>query len=132
MSQSLDFTPLERALQTLQDAQVRPPQNDLERDGVIQRFEYTFELCWKSIRKALLFLGRTEVSGSPKPLFRDAMEEHFIETIEPWFAYLEARNTTSHIYNRDQAEKVFNAIQGFAVHAEALLTALKQRCQSLV
>ena len=89
MSQSLDFTPLERALQTLQDAQVRPPQNDLERDGVIQRFEYTFELCWKSIRKALLFLGRAEVSGSPKPLFRDAMEEHFIGTIEPWFAYLE-------------------------------------------
>jgi nucleotidyltransferase substrate binding protein (TIGR01987 family) len=132
MSQSLDFTPLERALQTLQDAQVRPPQNDLERDGVIQRFEYTFELCWKSIRKALLFLGRAEVSGSPKPLFRDAMEEHFIGTIEPWFAYLEARNATSHIYNRDQAEKVFNAIQGFAIHAEALLNALKQRCQSLV
>ena len=43
--------------------------------------------------------------------------------------YLEARNTTSHIYNSDQAEKVFNAIQGFAAHAEALLEALKQQCQ---
>jgi len=73
MQPPLDFTPLARALQTLQEAQARPPQNDLERDGVIQRFEYTFELCWKSIRKALLFFGRSEVSGSPRPLFRDAL-----------------------------------------------------------
>jgi len=129
MQPPLDFTPLARALQTLQEAQSRPPQNDLERDGVIQRFEYTFELCWKSIRKALLFFGRPEVSGSPRPLFRDALEEHLIHDIEPWFTYLEARNATSHIYNRDQAVRVFNAIQGFAAHAEALLTALQQRCQ---
>ena len=124
-----DFTSLERALRSLQDAQVQPPRNDLERDGVIQRFEYTFELCWKSIRRTLVFLGRADVSGSPRPLFRDALEEHFMQDIEPWFAYLEARNTTSHIYNSDQAEKVFNAIQGFAAHAEALLEALKQQCQ---
>lgn len=126
MSKPLDFTPLERALQSLQEAQAQPPRNELERDGVIQRFEYTFELCWKSIRKALLFLGRTEVSGSPKPLFCDALEEHLIREIEPWFTYLEARNATSHIYNRDQAEKVFNSIRGFAAHAEVLLKALQR------
>jgi nucleotidyltransferase substrate binding protein (TIGR01987 family) len=129
MPQALDFTPFERALLSLQEAQAQPPRNDLERDGVIQRFEYTFELSWKSIRKALVFLGRTEVSGSPRPLFRDALEERLINNVEPWFAYLEARNTTSHIYNRDQAEKVFNAIQGFAAHAQALLDALQQQCQ---
>lgn len=105
-----DFTPFERALRSLQAAQAQPPRNDLERDGVIQRFEYTFEWCWKSIRRALLYLGRSDVSGSPRPLLRDALEEHFIQDIEPWFAYLEARNTTSHIYNNDQAEKVFQAI----------------------
>lgn len=123
-----DFTSFEQALRSLQAAQAQPPRNDLERDGVIQRFEYTFELCWKSIRRALLHLGRPEVSGSPRPLFRDALEEHFIQDIESWFAYLEARNTTSHIYNNDQAEKVFQAIQGFAANAEALLHALQQRC----
>lgn len=129
MSQPLDFTPLARALQSLKEAQAQPPRNELERDGVIQRFEYTFELCWRGIRKALLFLGRAEVSGSPKPLLRDALQEHFIHDIEAWFAYLEARHATSHIYNRDQAEKVFNAIQGFSEHAEALLHALQQTCQ---
>jgi nucleotidyltransferase substrate binding protein (TIGR01987 family) len=122
-----DFTPLERALQSFQEAQAQPPRNDLERDGIIQRFEYTFELCWKSIRRFLLFLGRTDVSGSPRPLFRDALEEHLIADIEPWFAYLEARNATVHLYNRDQAEKVFKAIEGFAADAEALLQALKER-----
>ncbi len=128
MSSLPDFTSLERALHSLQEAQLEPPRNDLERDGVIQRFEYTFELCWKSIRRALLFLGRSDVSGSPRPLFRDALEEQFIQDIEPWFGYLEARNTTSHIYNTDQAERVFNAIQGFPADAESLLRALMQRC----
>jgi nucleotidyltransferase substrate binding protein (TIGR01987 family) len=129
MQKPADFTPLERALQSLKEAQARAPRNDLERDGVIQRFEYTFELCWKSIRKALLFLGRSEVSGSPRPLLRDALEEHFLSDIDPWFTYLEARNTTAHIYNRDQADKVFNAMQGFAAHAEALLGELRKRCR---
>lgn len=121
------FSPLERALLSLQEAQAQPPRNELERDGVIQRFEYTFELCWKSIRRYLIFLGRADVSGSPRPLFRDALEEHLIPDIDPWFTYLEARNATVHIYNRDQAEKVFKAIEGFSADAEALLHALRQR-----
>lgn len=124
-----DYTSLERALRTLQEAQVRPPRNDLERDGVIQRFEYTFELCWKSIRRCLLFLGRAEVSASPRPLLRDALTEHLIDDIEAWFAYLEARNLTSHIYHREQAEKVFVVIRGFTNHALALLRALQQKSQ---
>lgn len=129
METSPDFTSLERALRSLQEAQAQLPRNELERDGVIQRFEYTFELCWKSIRRCLLFLGRVDVSGSPRPLFRDALEEHLIEDIDPWFRYLEARNSTAHLYNRDQAEKVFKAIDGFSTHAETLLHALRQKCQ---
>jgi hypothetical protein len=54
-----------------------------------------------------------EVSGGPRPLLRDALEEHFLRDIDPWFTYLEARNTPAHIYNRDQADKVCNAMQGF-------------------
>jgi len=46
----IDFSSLEKAGASLKQALQRPPNNDLERDGVIQRFEYTFELCWKYIR----------------------------------------------------------------------------------
>ncbi|MBP9682513.1 MAG: nucleotidyltransferase substrate binding protein [Bacteriovorax sp.] len=43
----IDFTALDDALKTFEDAIKSPPKSELERDGVIQRFEYTFELCWK-------------------------------------------------------------------------------------
>jgi nucleotidyltransferase substrate binding protein (TIGR01987 family) len=72
---SPDYTALRQALATLHESLQKPPANTLERDGVIQRFEYTFELAWKSMRRCLLFLGRAEVSGSPKPVIRDAFAE---------------------------------------------------------
>ncbi|MBI2092107.1 MAG: nucleotidyltransferase substrate binding protein [Deltaproteobacteria bacterium] len=88
----LDFTGYENALKTLKTAIKKSRLNELERDGAIQRFEYTFELAWKMIRKALLAMGRAEVSSSPRPIFRDALEEGLIEDIKNWFAFLEARN----------------------------------------
>src|SRR5437868_517537 len=99
MKKKISFEPLEEALKTLVDAVSSPPKNDLERDGVIQRFEYTFEICWKSVRTKLFSLGRTQISSSPKPLLRDALEEGLIENIDVWFAFLEARNSTAHTYN---------------------------------
>jgi nucleotidyltransferase substrate binding protein (TIGR01987 family) len=128
---SLEFTHLEKTLHSLQSALIHPPKNDLERDGVIQRFEYTFELCWKSIRKLLLSQGRNEVSGSPKPLLRDALEEGLIDNLELWFNFLEARNHIAHTYNEKQAQQVYQYAQSFAPHAEALLIQLNKKLNSL-
>ena len=122
----LDLTPLSRALASLDEGLAQPPRNKLERDGVIQRFEYTFELCWKSIQKALVVLGRTDVSGSPKPLFRDALREGWIADLSSWFSCLEARNETTHIYNEAVAERVYKVAAGFPLLAHALLVNLRQ------
>ena len=121
---AIDFSALEKALASLEDAVMHDPANDLERDGVIQRFEYTFEICWKMIRRVLLSLGRAQVSASPKPLLRDALEEGFIEKIEPWFAFLEARNLTTHTYNAKQAREVFEVARTFPAAARQLLEQL--------
>jgi hypothetical protein len=98
----IDFTAFEDALKTFEEAIKFPPKSDLEWDGVIQRFEYTFELCWKSIRKLLLEQGRNEVSSSPKPLFRDT-------------------------YNKKTAEEVFADIQDFGINARKHLNKLNER-----
>lgn len=45
----IDYTSLENAIKSLEKALSRIPKNDIERDGVIQRFEYTFELAWKFV-----------------------------------------------------------------------------------
>ena len=124
---TLDFTPLEKAIRSLDAAFMRPPQNDLERDGTIQRFEFTFELCWKSIRKLLHGFGKTEVSASPKPIFRDALEENLISDIQLWFEFLEARNNIAHVYNEKQAQQVFEVAKRFLPCAKNLLAELQKR-----
>jgi nucleotidyltransferase substrate binding protein (TIGR01987 family) len=123
--EKLDFSSFEGAVKTLRFALAKDSLSDLERDGAIQRFEYTFELAWKMMRRVLIALGRNDVSASPKPVFRDAVEEGLIKDANEWFAFLEARNLSTHIYNQDEAKRVFKAAQDFLPKADSLLKKLK-------
>ncbi len=125
--EELDFSHLEKTLFSLKDALKAPPRSELERDGVIQRFVYTFDLSWKSVRKLVTALGKADVSGSPKPLLRDAVKERLFTDLKSWFGFLEARNLTAHIYGREEAEKVFAAAKWFPPFVEELLGNLKKR-----
>lgn len=121
----LDLENFEKALATLEAALLQGSLNDLERDGVIQRYEYTFEQAWKTIRRVLLALGRTEVSASPKPVIRDASEEGLIENATQWFGFLESRNLSVHIYSLDEALKVLKSAKEFLPEAKRLLLKIK-------
>lgn len=125
----ISLAPLENAVNSLKQGLAAPPQNDLERDGIIQRFEFTFELCWKNIRRVLIILGKKDVSGSPKPILRDGFSEGLISDVDQWFKFLEIRNSTSHIYNAQEAEKTYRAIQQFLPYALALVQSLKKHLQ---
>ncbi len=122
----LDFDNFEKAVGTLDSALSRDSLNDLERDGVIQRYEYTFELAWKMMRKVLIALGRSDLSSSPKPILRDAVDEGLIDDIKLWFGFLEARNLSTHIYNQKEAERVLGASKEFLPEAKELLGRLKR------
>lgn len=125
------FEPLEKALISLKSAVAQPPKSELERDGVIQRFEFTFELCWKTLRSLLLKAGRAEVSASPKPLIREAATENLIVDVALWFDFLEARNYTVHTYSEKTADEVFQSAQKFPVHAEELLNRMKKFSETI-
>ncbi len=126
----LDFTPLSKAISTLasamQDTALRP-QDLLARDGCIQRFEYSYELCVKSLRRQL-----EELADSPadidtlgyKDMLRVAVERSLIEDALPWFGFRELRNITSHAYDPDKAAHVFDGIPAFLDHAQRLLARL--------
>ena len=129
---SLDFSPLEKALNSLNRALVRAvatPGDEELRDACIQRFEYTFELCWKMLKRQLEseLPNPTEVDGySYRKLFRVAAERGLVQDVEAWFDYRERRNITSHTYDEEKAVRVFEALPAFAGHAEKLLTSLKE------
>lgn len=120
----------ERALNSLEEG-LRDPglhSNVLLRDGVIQRFEYTFELAWKMIQRVLGILGQMEEEKlmSKKDLFRLAAQKGLLTDPEAWFVFLEARNESAHLYNAVVAERLFKVAQDFASPARELLATLKK------
>ena len=93
---------------------------DIVRDACIQRFEFCIELSWKSSAKAL---GSS--STTAKPVIREMAQNGLIDEIKTWFGYIDARNKSSHTYDKKIAAEVYAVIDGFIVDAEALLERLK-------
>lgn len=91
--------------------------------GAIQNFEFTYELSWKFMKRWLEnVLGNTYVDGvSRRELYRIAAEHQLIDDVDQWMIYHKARNMTSHTYNEDRAEEVFQITKIFVADAEKLL-----------
>lgn len=117
----VSILPLSQALRSLEDALDPPPRNDRERDGAIQRFEYTFELSWKTGKRVLEDLGITSLS--PKSVFRDLGHQGYLSDVEKWLGFLQSRNKTSHIYKETVAQEVFATIAPFVKACHDLIAA---------
>ena len=118
----LHLKPLRDALSSLEDI-LKQPMNEYVRDGAIQRFEYTFELCWKSLQRVLKERGVE--TGSPTQVLRAAHKEQLIDDIDDWLAFLKARNLTVHTYNQNLAEEVFGEAKRFPARVRKLLKTVK-------
>lgn len=97
--------------------------------GVIQNFEFTYEVCWKFMKRWLEEnVGASYVDGvSRQELFRIAAENRLITDVERWLDYHKARNLTSHTYNAETAESVFESATEFIHDAKRFLKELEAR-----
>ena len=73
--------------------------NRLEKEGIIQRFEYTFELAWKVLKDKMEDDGIVMETISPKYVVRKAFETKYITDAETWLLMIGDRNLMSHTYN---------------------------------
>lgn len=127
---TLDFTSLDKALAMLEHGLARalPAPGDEElRDACIQRFELSFELSWKMLKRKLTELVPVaeNIDGlSYRGLIRPGAEYGIIQNVDAWLVYREKRNITSHTYNADKAAEVFAVIPKFLQDARALSAAL--------
>lgn len=104
-------------------------QKNAIRAGVIQNFEFTYELSWKFMQRWLREnQGSSEIDylRSRKDLFRAAAKYGLIQDPLPWFEYSDARNLTSHTYSEDKAEIVFQTALRFVSDAKLLLQTLER------
>ena len=98
---------LKRAFLRLKEA-VERARDDLDRDGVIQRFEFSVELFWKTLKKILEY-NKVECY-SPRDCVKKAFRYGIIDDDEIILDMLEDRNRSSHIYNEEEALKIFERI----------------------
>lgn len=84
--------------------------SDLNRDGVIQRFEFTTELAWKACREYLMDLGYQDING-PKPVMKEAFAYGLVAESEGWIYIINDRNLTSHIYKETTAREIYDRIK---------------------
>lgn len=134
-SRLLDPEPLRRALSSLdlalrlyRDSQVSEEERVLLRDGVIQRFEFGFELSWKLLRRFLVLFGLERVEQlTNRDLFRLGMEQGLLDDSEIWLLFLRHRNLTSHLYDEETAQRVFSSAEPFLRSASDLLRRLEER-----
>lgn len=141
MNSTLDLTALQNALQSLEQSlaivgnvdwfsqQSAPMRNTLIA-GVIQNFEFVYELSVKMIRRQLErdAASPTEVDESSfRDLMRAAGEKGLISEVEAWFGYRRMRNLTAHTYDHAKAMQVYQGTLEFVKDAHALLQVLETR-----
>lgn len=122
-----------KALETLSDAvQLNTTRtlSKLEKQGLIQSFEYTHELAWKIMQDFFVFQGNSEVRGS-RDATREAFKNELITEGDHWMEMIKKRNLTSHTYNEETAEVIYkNIIEDFYplfVAFQAKMQALKAK-----
>ncbi len=120
---------LDEAMLISQDPSLDDALETVIQAGVIKRFEFTYEMSWKYIKRWL------EINVSPntadgvtrRELFRHGYEHQLIQSVDQWMNYHLARNDTSHTYRKETADAVYAAIPAFLADARQLLAALEAR-----
>ncbi|MCD5407349.1 MAG: nucleotidyltransferase substrate binding protein [Desulfotomaculum sp.] len=102
--------------------QYDPVAMDIALDATIQRFEFTFELAWKSIKLVAKIIGHQ--CKSPKGCLQLAYKMGWIKSEEQWLKLLEARNLTTHTYSNETAMEVYAIIKENAAAFDELLKEL--------
>ncbi len=133
MDNKLDLTNIKNAVATLEEAinyyntDVEQPIKNMYADSCIQRFEYTYELSWKIMKKYLkLFFNKTEQELTIKNIFRYSQGYGLIQDWTKWVEYNDARNNTSHEYNLNKAQFVLTVLQTFLEDVKSFIICLEQ------
>lgn len=98
----------EKALERLKEA-VEIAEDELDKDGVIQRFEFTIELLWKTLKAILEYKGIE--CYSPRNCIKESFKANIINDDEIILDMIEDRNLSSHIYDENVSNEIFERIK---------------------
>lgn len=107
------FKNFQRAFLLLREALEKDPAqlSQLEKEGIIQRFEYTFELAWKVLKDKMEYDGLEIDQISPKVVVRQAYAAKYLDDAESWLRMIGDRNLMSHTYDFSKFEAVIKTLR---------------------
>lgn len=117
---SLDFKymNLKKAYDRLKEvSDLYDGKNEIIRDSLIQRFEFTYELTHKMLKEFMNYSGVTLENSFPRTIFKKAYVNNIISDELVWINLLEDRNSTSHIYNEKLVNEIAERIANKYVHS---------------
>src|SRR3977135_2909245 len=100
---------LNKAFKRLEDACAKDDYSELETAGLIQTYEFTFELAWNTMKDKLILAGYAV--NSPRSTIRKAFQMELITDADDWLEALETRNLFNHTYDEDLAEEAIAMIK---------------------
>lgn len=111
------YSDYKKALNKLKSAleenieELNEEQRQIVIDGTLHRFEFTFELAWKTMKDYLEYMGITEKTGSPRENIKEAFKQGLIENGDIWIAIMLSRNELSQLYDEQASRDVYNRIK---------------------
>ena len=102
------FHNFEKAFLFLEEATKQKSFNKLEAAGLVQSFEFTFELAWKTLKDYLN--DQAFIVQSPRETIKQAFQSNYLQDGHIWMQMLEQRNLLTHTYNEEQAEAAIHII----------------------
>ena len=101
---------LTNATKRLKEA-LEQEETDIVIDGVLHRYEFTFELAWKTLKDYLEYLGIPMNTGSPREVIKESFAHNLISDGETWIKMMLARNSLSHLYDEETSRQIYVAIK---------------------
>jgi nucleotidyltransferase substrate binding protein (TIGR01987 family) len=133
-----DLASFEKVLTSLKEGIKKFQEDESDkfiRDSVIQRFEYTYEVAYKMLRRFLQLSEHSEASIDEfvfADIIRTANEKSLLlGSLENWLEYRHMRNITSHSYDEAKAAAIASIAPQFDKEAEFLLNKLKEKAKNL-
>ncbi len=115
---------LTKALARFEEALALPASQGANLDGTIQRFEFTYEMTWKCVKRALAVKGID--ARSPRDAIKECFSLGWINHEQVWVNMLTDRNRTSNTYLEDVALEVYGRLPDYAVEIRGLTTKLAE------
>lgn len=100
------------------------PKDEFVRDAAIQRFEFTFELFWKTLQAYCRLQGVE--ANSPRASLREAFRLRLLDDDSQYMAMLQSRNLASHTYEEAMAEAIYATLPAFADGMRTTITRLRE------